>query len=235
MKALEVARKVDIDRASFRASRGWMDEFMRRQGFSLRRRTSICHKLPADFEAKLVAYQKFAIALRKELDFLLGQIGNADETLIWFDLPMNYTVHDTGDRQVVLKTTVHEKQRVTVMLCITVIAELRSRLVVIPGGMTSVLQPLDVSANEPFRAAIRVQYDKWLSRNDLPRTPSGNIKKASPFEVAKWVKSAWDAVSPSIVEKSFKKCCLSRAGRFGGRCSVAGRRAGRPRPGPRRA
>ena len=45
-------------------------------------------------------YQKFVIEIRKEHDFLSGQIGNADETPIWFDLPMNYTVHDEGDRLV---------------------------------------------------------------------------------------------------------------------------------------
>lgn len=99
-KALQVAKDQNIPRKEFKASRGWVERFMRRNNFSLRRRTSICQKLPADFEEKLVAYQRHVIALRKETDFLLGQIGNADETPIWFDLPANYTVHDVGDKQV---------------------------------------------------------------------------------------------------------------------------------------
>lgn len=99
-KANEVARSQNLTRLDFRASRGWVDKFMKRQGFSLRRRTTICQKLPGDFEEKLVNYQKFVISLRKEFNFLLGQIGNADETPIWFDLPANYTVHEKGDKQV---------------------------------------------------------------------------------------------------------------------------------------
>ncbi|KAE8745947.1 hypothetical protein FOCC_FOCC007308 [Frankliniella occidentalis] len=139
---------------SFEASR-WLQKFMVRHGFSLHRRTSICQKLPADFEEKLVAFQRFVITLRKEIDYLLGQIGNADETPIWFDLPANYTITEKGDKQVVLKSTGGEKQRITAMLAITADSHLGTKMVVIPGGMTSVLQTLDVSVNKPFKAAVR--------------------------------------------------------------------------------
>ncbi|EEC14034.1 hypothetical protein IscW_ISCW021825 [Ixodes scapularis] len=35
-------------------------------------------------------------------------------------------------------------------------------LVVVPGGMTSVLQPLDVSVNKPFKKHSRQEYEGWI-------------------------------------------------------------------------
>jgi hypothetical protein len=86
---------------------------------SLRRRTTICQKLPSDFEENLGAFQRYMIELRKRGNFLMGQIGNANETSIWFDMPHNYTIADKGAKEVPIKTSGYEKQRVTVMLAIT--------------------------------------------------------------------------------------------------------------------
>jgi len=86
-KALDIAKRMGITRPSFKASKNWVKRFMRRHGFSLRRRTTICQKLPADFEHKLTAFQSYVIAVRQRGNFLLGQIGNADETPICFDMP----------------------------------------------------------------------------------------------------------------------------------------------------
>lgn len=33
---------------------------------------------------------------------MLGEIGNADETLVWFDMPSNCTVSEKGAKQVKL-------------------------------------------------------------------------------------------------------------------------------------
>mgnify|MGYP002716815918 CR=1 FL=1 len=52
-KAKEVAAVLNIPRQEFKASRGWVDRFMKRAGLSLRRRTTICQKLPQDFEKTL--------------------------------------------------------------------------------------------------------------------------------------------------------------------------------------
>lgn len=48
-KALEVATELNIARAEFKASMGWCRRMMRRNGLSLRRRTSLAQRLPADF------------------------------------------------------------------------------------------------------------------------------------------------------------------------------------------
>ena len=49
----------------------------------------------------------------------MGQIGNADETPIWFDMPRNYTIIEKGTKKVIIKTSGCEKKCVTVMLTIT--------------------------------------------------------------------------------------------------------------------
>ena len=67
-------------------------------GLSLRRRTTICQKFPVDFEKKLQSFQRHVIALLKEKNFSMGQIGNADESPIWFDMPGNYTITEKGTK-----------------------------------------------------------------------------------------------------------------------------------------
>lgn len=87
-KAREVANVKGVARANFKASRGWATRFMKRFGFSLRRRTSMCQKLPADFEEKLVKFQCYMMEKRREKGYQLGQIANADQCPVFFDMPM---------------------------------------------------------------------------------------------------------------------------------------------------
>ena len=118
-KAIEVARALNIQRHVLKASRGWVDRFMRRDGLSLQHRIAICQKLPTNFEEKLVNFEQHVIMLRKRGNFLMGQIGSADETPILLDMPRNYTVEQKGAKQVSIRTSGCEKQCITVMLGIT--------------------------------------------------------------------------------------------------------------------
>jgi hypothetical protein len=45
-------------------------------------------------------------------------MGNADETPVFFDMPANTTVDRKGSKSVLVKTTGHEKLRITVMLSV---------------------------------------------------------------------------------------------------------------------
>jgi len=53
MEAIKKARYLNIPRSRFKASKGWAIRFMRWMGLALRRRTTICQKLPKDSEQKL--------------------------------------------------------------------------------------------------------------------------------------------------------------------------------------
>ena len=88
---------------------------------------------------------------------------------------------------------------------------MNTELVVMPGGITSVLQPMDVSIKQPFKDRLRQQYLTWISDPDRELTETGKIKCAAPSEVARWVSVAWKATPESIIIRSFKKCCISNA------------------------
>ena len=88
--------------------------------------------------------------------------------------------------------------------------EIKNKLVVIPAGMTSVRQPLDVCI-KPFKAQLSEQYIRWISDHDWELTASGKIKRAPLRIVAQWVSSAWTSIPAELVAKSFKNCYISNA------------------------
>jgi hypothetical protein len=55
----------------------------------------------------------------------------------------------------------------------TVLQACNTDLVVIPGGMTSILQALDVVVNKPFKDYLREQYEDWLINNQHEYTRAG--------------------------------------------------------------
>uniref|UniRef100_A0A1A8EKZ1 DDE-1 domain-containing protein n=1 Tax=Nothobranchius korthausae TaxID=1143690 RepID=A0A1A8EKZ1_9TELE len=53
------------------------------------------------------------------------------------------------------------------------VRKMNGDLVIIPGGMTSQPQLLDVVVNKPFKDNLRRRYTKWLLYGDHALTPSG--------------------------------------------------------------
>ena len=114
-EAINKARSSNIPRTRFKASKRWTVRFMRRMGLALRRRTTICQKLPKDSEQNLLNYQRYITNLRETGSFLMGQMANADETAIYLVMPPNYTLEKKGVKGLLLKTTGCEKLRLTIM------------------------------------------------------------------------------------------------------------------------
>ena len=56
------------------------------------------------------------LAKRKEHDFDLKCIGNADQTPLTFDIVTNSTVSERGGKSIPILSTGHDKDRFTVML-----------------------------------------------------------------------------------------------------------------------
>lgn len=288
IKALTEARNRNIPREEFKASLGWCKRLMRRQGLSLRRRTTICQKLPNEFEEKLLSYQRYIIGERRKHNYPMSAMGNADETPVFFDMVSNNTVNEIGAKTVTIKTTGNEKLRVSVMLTAladgtklppymilkrktmpkekfpkgifvrcqekgwmtsslmkdwlnivwnkrpnarqqramlvldsfrghttdemkTALKRLNTDLVVIPGGMTSMLQVIDVVVNKPFKDKLKEYYNEWMINGEHFFTRNGNLKKPSIRNLCEWILQAWEQISPQSIVAGFKKCCISNA------------------------
>ena len=52
------------------------------------------------------------------------------------------------------------------------VKELNSQLAINPGGLTSQLQPLDVSINKPFKSSMCEERTKWMSELNHDITPN---------------------------------------------------------------
>ena len=103
-------------RDSFVASCGWLEKFLKRNGLSLRRRTTTAQKDPNTMVDKLVMYVFQNPRLQRKFSYQAGSIIAIDETTIWADMLSGTTVDRTGKKDIPLKTTGHEKVRVSVCL-----------------------------------------------------------------------------------------------------------------------
>ncbi|XP_068179080.1 uncharacterized protein [Antennarius striatus] len=99
LMALEIAEELNIPTADFKASLNWCNGMMRRNGLRLRHRTSQAQRLPSDFGEKLLSFQRYVVNLRKKHSYPLEQIGNADQTPVFFDVPTPVTVHEKDGPQ----------------------------------------------------------------------------------------------------------------------------------------
>ena len=100
----------------FQASRGWVDNFLNRQHFSLRRVTTVGQRLPDYLYPKLLSFIQFNSTQLHTYHIALSSIGNMDETAIWSDMPQRTTIAPTGTKSIPILSTGHEKLRTTVAL-----------------------------------------------------------------------------------------------------------------------
>ena len=73
---------------------------------------------------------------------------------------------------------------------------------VIPGGCTSKIQPLDVSLNKPFKSYVRKYWSDFVLQQ---ATNLQKLKPPTKQNVAKWVSTALDELQekPDMVVRSF--------------------------------
>ena len=124
---VRVSRKMIRDKArammtgkdplsQFKASRGWLQLFLRRKSLSLRKKTTVCQKTPDDVIPKLVSYCMHIRKLQIAHKFSSDNIFAMDKTACYMDMPSDTTIDIRGAKSVSLKTTGHEKDHFTVIL-----------------------------------------------------------------------------------------------------------------------
>ena len=101
---------------NFKASNGWLSKFLSRNQFVMRSRTTICQKVPADHQTKLVQFVLYIRQMRMKNDYPLESIYAMDETPVWLESCGSRTIAKKGSSDVPLKSAGHEKVRVTVIL-----------------------------------------------------------------------------------------------------------------------
>jgi hypothetical protein len=93
VKAQEVFAEVeDTTRAVFKASRGWLDRFMKRNGLSVRRRTTVAQKTPEMMTEKMVSFIRYMERARAKTKVEPSEVYAMDETAVWFDMLSQSTV-----------------------------------------------------------------------------------------------------------------------------------------------
>ena len=111
-KALELHQSEE----GFAASRGWLEKFLKRYDFALRRTKTVCQRLPQDMITKVSTFILQVRKMRLLHQYPLSCIGNMDETPLWLDMPGETTISRAGERSISVRTTGHDKGRFTVIL-----------------------------------------------------------------------------------------------------------------------
>src|SRR6218665_3059281 len=88
---------------------------------------------------------------------------------------------------------------------------LRPDMAVIPGGLTSVLQPQDVCLNKSCKVRLLKIWVEWMSSGMATLTKGGNLMKPDIAIVVTWVKEAWASIPEEMVRRSFLKFGISNA------------------------
>lgn len=114
-----------------------------------------------------------------------------------------------GDKMLVLD--VHRAQK-TEEIQKHLREECKTEPVFVPAGTTSLVQPVDVAFNAPFKAAIDAMANSHLQEN-LDDYVKGRISASQKNLFTKWVGKAWEDISSKkdMIIFSFKKCGISVA------------------------
>lgn len=273
-------------RHDFHASSGWVELFMKRRRISLRKVTKNSTAIPADAAVRVQIFRDGVTGTIERFGIAMQFFFNMDQTFVLFDMRPMYTVNQTGEKDVDVRTSrANAKLGCTVTLCITAtggklaahvtfprrgfvrqlagladdppaniiltssatgwvkeetlhhwldavfsphvhdnnadqfllildqyrvhqtenfgmrVTEMGGILDFVPGGCTSLVQPLDVSVMKSFKSNVRKQWKNWKKDNS---DENGQCERITLRNVANIVRDAWEAVNQQVVENGFE-------------------------------
>jgi hypothetical protein len=87
------------------------------------------------------------------------------------------------------------------------IQEMGVEVVHIPGGCTSLCQPVDIGFNKPFKVRMREEWTAWMLFEGLSNGENGETISPSRLQITEWVSSAFAQMrtSTDIIKNSWLK------------------------------
>lgn len=81
-----------------------------------------------------------------------------------------------------------------------------AKMVVIPAGLTKILQPLDISVNKSFKSKLKYRWERWMIDTDSHTyTKGGKQRHASLLEICNWIIECCAEITPECIKNGFKK------------------------------
>ncbi|XP_015253526.1 PREDICTED: secretory phospholipase A2 receptor-like [Cyprinodon variegatus] len=100
----------------FQGGPSWCFRFMQRCNFSIRTRTTVAQRRPADYNEKLASFHSYCSKHIADKRIQPSHITNMDEVPLTFNIPVNHTVEKKGTSMVAIHTMGYEKASFTVVL-----------------------------------------------------------------------------------------------------------------------
>ncbi|TWW63297.1 hypothetical protein D4764_03G0003050 [Takifugu flavidus] len=89
-RAKAIAEEMDIEH--FQGGPSWCFCFMRRRNLSIRARTTVVQRLPADYQERVAIFRTYC----RDKITAPSHITNRDETPLSFDIPLTHKVEKKG-------------------------------------------------------------------------------------------------------------------------------------------
>ena len=144
----------------FKASLGWYTNWKRRHAISMRAKTTLAQRLPADMEEKVIEFHRFVLRSRQRCSYDPSHILNMDETPMRFELPATRTLEFTGNRTVPILSCGGDKQSFTVVLAVKASGEKLPPKVIFKG-----VRQLRIQV--PPRMQVSVHKKGWMDEEGL--------------------------------------------------------------------
>ena len=132
---------------------------------------------------------------------------DADQLKIWIEKVWRSRLVGLRRRRRLLDYDVFEAH-VTESVRAAIAGE-NTNLAVIHGGLTSLLQPLDVSLNKPFKDNVRRRWMQWMADGIHEFTAGGRQKNPSEELICSWISEAWPEFPREMIVASFLMCGIT--------------------------